>query len=271
MRKSIIIKYIAVLVVSISTLTINAQDKKIEFDVTGGYGLSGLSGKVENGSITPKTSYQFALNCKYFITSGFGIGIGGGYSSYLSDSELSGYTSNMVYTDDENESFEYRVTADGLKEQQQITTIDIPVFLALRKSLSEKLGVFGDIGLAVSVPLSAKYECNGGVVETRGYYSDDNVVLYDIPSHGFEKNENVTYSGDLTTNTSYSVFTNIGIKKPIGNIGLIIGVYGSYGLNAIVKPETAQLMIYPSKYQSITSLSDKVSLMSVGLKIGLRF
>lgn len=248
-----------------------AQDKKLQLEFGGGYGLSGLSGKIENGSITPGMGYQLSLNGKYFFTSNIGVGIGAGYSAYSSKAELTTYSANITSVDDENENFEYRIAASGIKEEQKLSALEIPVFLAYRKNLSEKLGLFGNVGLKFSLPLSATYQCSEGTIETRGYYSTYNVELYNMPNHGFEKVENINYSGDLTTQMAYSLFANAGITVPVGKMAINIGVYGSYGLNSILKTEANQLMVYPMKYQSATSLANKVSLVSGGIRIGIVF
>nr|WP_319997586.1 outer membrane beta-barrel protein [uncultured Draconibacterium sp.] len=265
------IKYIAIAILCLTAFTSNAQDKKIQLEIGGGYGLSSLSGKVENGSITPGMGYQLSFNGKYFFTSNLGVGIGAGYSAYSSKAELTTYSANIPSVDDENESFEYRIAASEINEEQKLSALEIPVFLAYRKSLSEKLGLNGSLGLKISLPLSATYECTQGTIETRGYYPAYNAELYNIPNHGFEKVENINYSGDLSTQMAYSLFANAGITIPVGKMGINIGIYGSYGLNSILKPVANQLMVYPMKYQSVTSLADKVSLVSGGLKIGVCF
>ena len=255
----------------LNALASRAQDKKLQLEIGGGYGLSGLSGKIENGSITPGMGYQLSLNGKYFFTSNLGVGIGAGYSTYSSKAELTTYSAIIPSVDDENENFEYRIAASGIKEEQKLTALEIPIFLAYRKSLSEKLGINGSLGLKFSLPLSATYQCTEGTIETRGYYSAYNVELYNMPNHGFEKVENVNYSGDLSTQMVYSLFANAGITIPVGKMGINIGVYGSYGLSSILKPETNQLMVYPGEYQSVTSLTAKVTLISGGVKFGICF
>ena len=265
------IKYIIIVILCLTAFASRAQEKKLQLEIGGGYGLSGLSGKIENGSISPGMGYQLSLNGKYFFTSNIGVGIGAGYSAYSSKAELTTYSANIASTDDENENFEYRIAASGIKEEQKLSALEIPIFLAYRKSLSEKLGLFGNVGLKFSLPLLATYKCTEGTTETRGYYPAFNVELYNMPNHGFEKVENINYSGDLSTQMAYSLFANAGITIPVGKIGINIGVYGSYGLNSVLKPVASQLMVYPMKYQSVTSLAEKISLVSGGVKIGVCF
>lgn len=265
------IKYITIIVLLLSPILSKAQDKKLQLEIGGGYGLSGLSGKIENGSVSPGMGYQFSLNGKYFFSQNMGAGIGIGYAAYSSNAELNSYSANIASVDDESENFEYRVAADGVKEKQALSALEIPVFLAYKKDLSEKLGMFGNAGLKISLPLSATYECSEGTIDTRGYYSAYNVELYDMPNHGFEKVENINYTGDLTTQLSYSLFANAGVTIPVGKMGINIGVYGSYGLNSVLKPEATQLVVYPGEYQSVTSISNKISLLNGGINIGFCF
>jgi len=264
-------KYISIIALCLLVLAGNAQDKKVAFEVGAGYGLSGLSGKVENGSITPGMGYQLSLNGKYFFTKNIGLGIGAGYAAYSSKAELTTYSANIASVDDENESFEYRIAASGINEEQKLSALEIPIFLAYRKNLSEKLGLNASLGIKLSLPLSATYQCTKGSIETKGYYDAYNVVLYGMPNHGFEKIDQISYSGDLNTTMAYSLFANAGVTIPAGKMGINIGVWGSYGLNSVLAPEINQLMVYPGKYQSVTSISDKVSLVSGGIKIGLSF
>jgi len=264
-------KYIAIVALCLLALAGNAQNKKVEFEIGGGYGLSGLSGKIENGSITPGMGYQLSLNGKYFFTKNIGFGLGAGYAAYSSKAKLTTYSANIASADDENESFEYRVTASGINEEQKLSALEIPFFIAFRKEPSGKPRFFGNLGLKLSLPLSATYQCTEGTIETRGYYSAYNVELYNMPNHGFGKTENINYSGDLSTKMAYSLFANAGVTIPAGKMGINIGLNGSYGVSTVLEPETSQLMVYPGNYQSATSLSNKVLLVSGGLKIGLTF
>ncbi len=92
-----------------------------------------------------------------------------------------------------------------------------------------------------------------------------------MPNHGFEKIDKIGYSGDLSIKMAYSIFCGFGVSKPMGKVGLTIGVYGSYGLSSILQPENNQLVTYPLIYNLLANLSDKTNLVSGGLRIGVRF
>jgi hypothetical protein len=248
----------------------NAQEtKKLEFGINGFYGLSGLSGAVINGSISPGLGYHLSIDGKYFFLNSIGVGIGAGYATYTSKADLSNYVSNTPATDDQGESFEYRVTASGIKEELHLSAIEIPVFLAYRKSPSKKIGLQGNVGLKVSLPLSATYNCTEGAIETTGYYPSNNVVYANMPNHGFETITKMSYSGNLSTTMAYSLFGNVGITIPMGKMRLNLGIYGSYGLNSVLEPKSNLLIDYPGNYNSLSSLSGKVSLVSAGVRLGV--
>ena len=63
-----------------------------------------------------------------------------------------------------------------------------------------------------------------------------------------------------------------GITISVDKMGINIWVYGSYGLNAILKPVANQLMVYPWEYQSVTSLlAAKVALIRWEVKFSMYF
>lgn len=253
-------------------LVSNAQNiKKFELEINGFYGLSGLKGSVVDGSITPGLGYQLSIDGKYFFTSNFGIGIGAGYASYNSMVELKNYVSNTSAIDDESENFEYRVTASGIKENIELRTFEIPVFLSCKLPLSDKLGLVANAGVKASIPITATYQCTAGALETKGYYSSNNVEYSNMPNHGFESIDKISFSGQLSSEMAYSLFGNIGISIPLGKISLNLSVLGSYGLNAAIKPFGNLLIDYPGKYNSISSLSEQVSVIGGSLKFGVSF
>lgn len=268
------IRYTAIIIFCIAFLTTSAQEteiKKMEFGINGFCGLSGLSGSIPGGKISAGMGYQFSVDGKYFFSPNWGAGIGVGYSSYLSYSKLNNYTSSTPAIDDLSESFEYRVTASGIKEKLKLSAVEIPVFLAYRKKVSPKLQIQGSFGLKASMPISATYQCSEGTIETRGYYPVYDVEFFNMPNHGFEKIEKISYSGDLTTSMAFSLFAEAGVLLPVGKVGLNFGIYGSYGLSAVVKSANKQLITYPGNYNSITSISENISLIAAGVKIGVRF
>lgn len=265
------------LIVTILCLAIgkvNAQkDEKIkyEFGINGFYGQSGINGAINDGSIGLGTGYSVLADGKYYFNSRFGIGIGAGYANYTSKANLNDYVSNTPEIDDEGENFEYRLTASGIKEDLNFKAIEIPLFMTFRILVPHKIGFQVNTGMKASFPIKATYECTDGAIETKGYYASNNVEYTNMPNHGFQTIDKISYSGNLPTTIAYSVFGNAGITIPMGMIGLNLGVYGSYSLNSILKHQGTTLIEYSGNYNSISSLSGKVSLVSGGIRIGLFF
>ena len=269
------IQFVAIVILcmgSINSLAQTAKLKKSEFAISSFGGLAGLSSSLPNGNVKPEIGYQFALDWKYFFSPKWGIGLGVGYSAYSSKANLDSYSLKKTPSiDDTGEGFEYHLTASGIKEKLKLSAIETPFYLAYRKEIPEKLGLQGSFGFKVSLPITATYQATEGTIETTGYYWTYDVVFSNMPNHGFEKIEKIGYSGDLTTKMAYSLFCGFAISKPIGKVGLTIGVYGSYGLSSVLQPGNKQLVTYPSIYNSLTSLSKKVNLVAVGLKLGVSF
>jgi hypothetical protein len=256
---------------SINTQAQIAKLKKSEFAISSFFGLSGLSGSLPNGNVKPALGYQFAIDWRYFFSPKWGIGLGAGYAANASNGNLDSYSLKTPSTDDTGESFEYRLTASGIKEKLKLNAVEIPVYLAYRKKVSKKLGLQGSLGFKVSLPVSATYQATEGTIETKGYYPAYDAEFSNMPNHGFEKIDKINYSGDLTTQMAYSIFCGFGVSKPLGKVGLTIGVYGSYGLSSVLQPGNNQLFTYPLIYNSLTNLSEKTNMVSGGLKIGVKF
>lgn len=244
--------------------------KKFVFGINETSGITGLSGTVINGFVKPEGNYQAVLDGRFFFSKFVGIGLGVGYAEYSSTGSLNSYTSSSQTTDDEGESFEYRITATGIKEKLKLTAIEIPVFLSFRTNAS-KGGLLIDAGLKLSLPLKANYQCTEGSLETKGYYETYNVEFADLVNHGIEKIDKLNFTGNLATQTAYSVFADIKKLFPWRKINFCIGLYGAYGLNSVLVPQSDLLINYPGTYNSLCTLSEKVNLLSYGLKLGLNF
>jgi len=265
------IKYILISclsIISISTIAQTSEFKKTEFNINAFYGLSGLTGSLSGGSITPKTGAQFSLEGSFFFTPAIGIGIGAGYADYSSTVKLDNYTSSVAATDDGGENLQYRTKANNVSEEDKLSAFEVPLFLTYR-SKSGKVYYEGNAGIKASIPISSSYHYTGGTITTTGYYENYNVEFTDMPEHGFQTVTDPTYSGKLSTNTAFSAFAKVGVVIPAGNFGIHIGLYGSYGLNSILKSQSSVLVGYPNVNYPISSLSSKVSLISGGIRIGV--
>ena len=245
---------------------------KNEFEISGFGGMSGIKGAISDGAITPTISYQTSFEWKHFFSQKWGIGTGIQYASYNSTSQLSNYYSATPAVDDLGESFEYRVTASGIRENVKISAVEAPLFLAYRNVITKKQQFQASLGVKFSYPISASYRSTAGTVETRGYYPAYAVEFFNLPNHGFEKVDPISYSGKLISDLSVSIMAGFGFSLAVSkNCGISIGVYGSYGLLSPVKPGEKQLVNYPVTYNSTFSVAKNLVFVDTGLKCGFRF
>jgi len=261
------------LIISLSaisqTTVLKAPDfKKSEFSINAFYGISGLSGSLANGTITPESGAQYSLEGSFFLTRSVGVGLGVGYANYASSVRLNNYTSSVETIDDGGDKILYNVNASNITEKEEVSAFEIPLFLAFRFP-STKVYFEGNTGVKVSIPVASSYNYTKGTITTTGYYEKYNIELVDMPEHGYQTVNDPAYAGKLSTNTAFSVFAKVGCVIPTGNLGIHISLYGSYGLNSILEPQTNVLMSYPNVSYPVTSLSNKISLISGGIRIGI--
>jgi hypothetical protein len=255
-------------VVAQNSISKDSKSKKIEFGANVFYGLAGLTGTLPGGTISPEMNAQFSLESSYFLTNTLGIGAGVGIANYSSKIQLNSYSSSTNLTDDGGDNFKYLVDAKEMSESDKISALEIPLFLTYRLK-SDKVYFESNAGLKASIPISSQYNYTGGSATTTGYYEKYDIVLSDMPEHGFQTYSNLSLTGKLLTNTSLSVFAKVGIVIPVKVCAIHVGLYGSYGLNPVLKSQSDQLFGYPNTYSPLSSLSSKISLISGGLKIGI--
>lgn len=242
--------------------------KNTEFNINVFYGLSGLSGSLTNGTITPETGAQYSLEGSLFLSRFVGVGMGMGYANYTSSVKLKNYTSSVATTDDGGDNIQYNVKASNISEKEKVAAFEIPLFLTF-KYPTTKVYFEGNAGVKVSIPVTSSFNYTGGTITTTGYYEKYNIELADMPEHGYQTVNDPAYSGKLSTNTAFSVFAKVGCVIPTGTLGIHISLYGSYGLNSILKSQSDVLASYPNVNYPVTSLSSKVALISGGIRIAV--
>lgn len=269
------LKYIIILFLCLIINVVHAQEeekqKRFQLEIGGFYGYSGVIGKIANGNIEPQMEYHLSATGIYYFTKSIGFGTGIFYTNYFSKASLDNYSANIPSVDDENETFEYRISGSNISEDINISAIEIPVFIAFKIPSDKILSFTSKLGIVAILPQKADFKCTQGITETRGYYESYNVEFYDMPNHGFERIDNLDKSGDLVTQTAFSVFADFGMDVNLGKIGLNIGIYGSYSLTPIFDFESSGLILYPNNYQSIFSITEDLNAISAGIRLGLFF
>jgi len=235
----------------------------------GGGGLHSLSYQLENGKRKGAIGYLFNAGYSYFFTPKWGIQAGVGVKSFRSSATLD-YMTGKSATDTDGDSYIFRTYYNGWEEKQQGLSLDIPVGIQFRPKLGEKLRLVVTAGGEVSIPVNVTYKVTSGNIETRGYYSQWNVELANMPQHGFTT-ITTRYEGDVSLKPAYALFADMGVLYGLSpNLDLFIGGYLDYGLNNIIDPENSD--VYRNEiYNGVlaSSQTDNVTPVAMGLKVGV--
>jgi hypothetical protein len=225
-----------VVVALMATTTLIGQ--KNEFSVAIGGGRSALDYQIDNATKKMKTGFQAGIGYTKKINKHWGIQTGLELASYRTELALHNsntYTSYQV--DSEGQGFEYRTEVSGQKEKQSLYTINIPVMVQYVTG-EKKAKFYGQAGVKIGLPLDGTNKTSATELKTTGYYPEMNVVLTDLPSHGFGTQANWEGIGALNTKVSYAAAAEAGVKLNIfGNSAMYIGAYLDYGLNDIRKED----------------------------------
>lgn len=218
-------------------------------------------------------SFEFELG--YFFARSMGISTGVGYNAYNTDLSLVAYTNKFNTKDSEGEAYERRVSGSNIKEQQNVTFLNVPLCLNFRIPAGAAFGLFLKGGVNFSFPLKHEYN-SSGTFNYSGYYPAYNVLLHDLPAYGFPGNSAISTSGDLEL-------------KPYNIEGIVLAGFQltiKRKLQFIVGASYSQSLSTISNYGSsdqfqLSTDSDKLNSMmggckssvagSVGLRLSIRY
>jgi hypothetical protein len=233
------------------------------------------TGSVSEMKPAQGNSYSATFETGYFFSGGFGFTTGAGISSFRSGSSLDDYSNKITTSDSENESYERRITGSGINEDQNITFLNIPLLLNLRIPGRSIFGVYIDIGINCSVPLTQEYSSTGTFSFT-GFYPSYNVLLENLPEYGYQSNVQVSTNGQLELK-SYSIegVASAGFQFLIANkLQLSLGATYARSISSISNyssPDKFQLSTDVSAINSLIGGSINTFAESMGLRLSLRY
>ncbi len=234
---------------SISALLIAAagygQEKKSDVSVYAGGLLSYIDHSLEQGSIEKGNGGMVGLRYSYYLDSNWSVGAGVEYQSYNDTSGFSNLSGEYSTTDIEDESFDFRYSADDLNEEHKLRYLNIPITVQYETSGLTRFYV--SAGAKIGFALSATYETTISELNTSGYYPQYDAELFGPEFMGFGALGRIE-SGrqDLETKMAFSGTFETGIKQLTGsNSSIYIGLFMDYGLNNIYeKKGTRQIIEY---------------------------
>lgn len=261
--------------------SLNAAAQSQEFSIAAGGGMNGLQYKLKHGSASLQPGFQFGFGYMKGLGRSWGIRTGIELGMYRSKATLSDNTLFTSYNiDSEGSAFEYQVKANGYKETQQLLMIDIPLMLQFHSA--KGTGFYGMGGLKASLPLDVSYKTTASQISAAGYYPHANVVITDLPSHGFGTQNGWSGKGDYSFKPSFALAAEAGWRFALSHKYLLYaGFYFDYGLNDMKKTEGANaLLTYQpsglaqSQAAGVFSLKDETGaakLMAYGVKFRFAF
>ena len=235
-------------------------------------GFHNLSYDLQNGNEKGSIGYTLNAGYGYFFNKHWGIQTGIGLQSFMPTATLN-YMTTTPSTDTDGDTYEYRTNYNNWKEKQTLLFFEIPVGLQYRQSWSKRLSFLASAGLKISIPVKTTYQSSGGEIVTTGYYSQWNVILSDLPQHGFNTVSG-QHKGDVSLKPSYSGFVDLGALIRLSpKLELYGGGYANYGLNNILKSGNKPVYQKDGVYNGVLA-SDQTpdaKLISLGMKIGIQW
>ena len=288
MRKRILI---ICLLVGLS-LPIAAAQIASALELSVGGGWSTLGYKVQptqadvSGTTTGSWGLQAHIGYAFFFTPNVGLGVGANFSRYGADASLSGTARWNDVADTEGETYNHLAIIHSLRDKQEVYLLEIPLTLYFLYPLTDNLSFNAEIGAKYAIPVLGKASFQADI-EHQGDYGIWGLTLYDIPGHGFYREQDFHQDYSVAAKNQLAVFLKLGLSYAIlPNIHLFGNIYGDYGLmNALSTGESELgfqndragmegIHSFMPAYNGIittNNISAKSHPIQVGLEVGLRF
>jgi hypothetical protein len=165
--------------------------------------------KLENDEGSMKSTFSGFFDFGYMFSKIAGLKTGIIFNSYKANLSLSSYSDVVNLKDDENDTYELRVTGSNITETESFRIVRIPVGLILNIPFSGTFSLFAEPDLGISVPFGAKFTSTG-LFTYKGYYPEYNVLLENLPNHKFWTNKTVMANGEPEMKKSFTDFSVYG-------------------------------------------------------------
>lgn len=221
-------------------LLFNVSMKAQELTIKLNGGPSGILYDSALGNGKLKFGGGIGVGYTYFFTNNWGISTGVEAVYNQNSFELkNGNTISNYEVDDQTSAFEYRVSPTNYKEEQHFISIAVPILLQYRTALSSQTQLYFGFGGKVLFPGKQTVKASADQLQLSGYYPDMNLLIDDLPSHGFGQVNNWKdkTTADLKTSFLLSFETGLTFKLK-EKTQLYTGVYVDYGLSDLAKNAT---------------------------------
>ncbi len=257
-----------------------SQESKHEFSIGAGGVYSFLSYEFQNGYTDQEHGGVFGLRYSYYLSDNWSIGLGADYQFYKTIARSNYFEGSYNTTDFENESFEFRYSATGYRESQNLQYLNVP--LTVQFETGDETRFYIAAGVKAGFAVNGEYETKINSLSTSGYYPQYNAELFGPAFMGFGSFGEVNPGEqELETEMAWSGTLETGVKQYIGdNTAFYIGLFLDYGFNSIAQSKEENIINYPSdempvnlQYNSVinSASTDDVKLIAYGVKMRFAF
>ncbi|WP_167498113.1 outer membrane beta-barrel protein [Flavobacterium resistens] len=267
--------------IAIFLLCSSIKAQEISINLSGG--PSGILYESSEGNGNLKTGGGLGIGYTYFLNNHWGINTGIDVFYNQNAFKLKeGTTINSYEVDDQMTAFEYRVSPKNYQEKQHFVSLAIPVLLQYRTAMSSQSQWYLGFGGKVLFPGKQTIKASADELQLSGYYPDMDLLVENLPSHGFGKVNNWqdNTSADLKTSLLVSLETGLTFKLK-ENLQLYTGIFADYGFSDLAKnTENTNIVLYdPNGIENTQAngisgnktLVQKSNYFSAGLQVKLGF
>lgn len=258
---------------------IRAQE--LTFKINGG--PSGILYDSTIGNSKLKFGGGIGIGYTYFFSNHWGISTGVDVIYNQNSFELNNGTTISNYeVDDQTSAFEYRVTPTNYKEDQHFISAAIPLLLQYRTSVASQTEWYLGFGGKILFPGKQTVKASASELQLSGYYPDMNLLIEDLPLHGFGKIFNWQDKTTVSLEPSFLLSFETGLTFKIKEkTKLYTGLYVDYGLSDLAKdtPYTNIVAYNPNGVENIqangtignSKIIQETRYISAGIQLKLGF
>ncbi len=266
------------------SLNVFGQGEMLSFGVGGGLNTfffdPTLDRPLDSGEKSAESvlSFGFTLSSRYvffFQNTNFGLGSGADFLMYNSKTKLDGCAVTPSYDQENGQSFDLIESFSDWEEKERMFSFEFPLGFYYKIPFSDKANMVAGLGGKLVVPILARYKVSEGTYAVSGYYPQTNVVIKDLPHHGFVNSQPYA-SGAIKTKLAFAVYGELGFNFSISDKMMFYsGFYCDYGLTNVLNdkrkkvPDLWDDFFVDNESVFATRIVDKVRLFSAGLKLGI--
>jgi|GEM_PF-764024 len=211
------------------------QAQELNLKINGGPSGILYDSSIGNGKL--KFGGGIGIGYTYFFSSHWGISTGIDMMYNQNSFELNDANTITNYeVDDQTSAFEYQVTPSKYKEDQHFISAAIPLLLQYRTAVASKTQLYFGFGGKILFPGKQTVKASASELQLSGYYPNLNLLIDDLPSHGFGQVSNWQDKTTLSLEPSFLLSAETGLTFKIKEkIQLYTGVYVDYGLSDLSK------------------------------------